>query len=112
MAVFLCDVRMQYGFAAQPQTPILRHMIEDKIFYRIHIAKFLGTVDVLSLEMRDVDDPLNGTYDELSDLPQWMQERIAMLSMLSYEPPTETVPGVGRRISEYTYWVEKPDPCD
>jgi|TARA_R110000744_G_scaffold198331_1_gene317564 hypothetical protein len=41
----------------------------------------------------------------LKDLPVWVQERIAVLDMRSYEPPTEYVTGVGRRISKDTFWI-------
>ena len=41
----------------------------------------------------------------LKDLPIWVQERIAVLDMRSYEPPTEYVTGVGRRISKDTFWI-------
>lgn len=49
-----------------------------------------------------------GKYNSFDALPSWMQERLAVLNMLSYIPPTETIPGVGRRISEYVFWVVPP----
>jgi len=63
-------------------------------------------------DITEVDESIEGTYDDLDSLPKWMQERIALLSMLSYKPPTVTVEGVGRRISKDTYWVyRRPDSC-
>lgn len=41
----------------------------------------------------------------LSDLPQWMQERVSVLSMLTERPPTSPVQGVGRRLSANVYWI-------
>lgn len=108
------DLRAQNGFFASGeslQMNALRALLKTKTYYRVAISQ-QAFVDVLSLDMQDVDDTLNGMYDDLSDLPSWMQERIAMLNMLSFKPPTETVDGVGRRITEFTYWVQKPDSCD
>lgn len=45
--------------------------------------------------------------NRLSELPQWMQERVSVLSMLSERPPTRAVVGVGRRLSDSVYWIVK-----
>lgn len=50
------------------------------------------------------DSPERVFYHE-EDLPQWIRERLAVLAMESFEPPTEDIPNVGRRISEWVYWV-------
>jgi hypothetical protein len=42
---------------------------------------------------------------DMSGLPQWMQERVAVLAMLTQAPPTKPIPGVGRRITESVYWI-------
>ena len=78
---------------------------EDNV-YRVEIA--IGFVRVLCLGMERVDACGQGVYHNLDEIPQWMQEQVAKLSMLSGVPPTENVVGVGRRISENTYWVYKP----
>ena len=78
---------------------------EDNV-YRVELAN--GFVRVLCLGIERVDACGQGVYDNLDDIPQWMQEQVAKLSMLSGVPPTENVVGVGRRISENTYWVYKP----
>lgn len=39
------------------------------------------------------------------ELPEWITRRVAVLSTMSYEPPTEWVNSIGRRISENVYWV-------
>ena len=109
LALFRHDVSTMTGYQFLIYLDKYRYLINDTLYYRVAIGKQF--IEVLSLDLETVDDDLNGMYDDLSDLPTWMQERIAMLSMLSFKPPTETVPGVGRRISEITYWVEKPDSC-
>jgi hypothetical protein len=49
-------------------------------------------------------------YDSPNELPQWMQEQVAVLSVLDpAEKPAATIPGVGRRISEDVYWVYGPE---
>ena len=82
----------------------------SKCVYRIAIHE--GRVTVFPLitpfESRDVDDLATGEYACVHDLPKWVQERLAVLMMMSYTPPTEEVEGVGRRISRNVYWVFKP----
>jgi hypothetical protein len=75
--------------------------------YRIHIDPD-NTVDVTCIGLESIDSALEGTYDSLDALPEWVQERIAVLSMLSATPPTQDIPTVGRRITNRTYWVYKP----
>ena len=41
----------------------------------------------------------------VAELPDWMTRRVAVLSTMSYEPPTEYVDKIGRRIDEYVYWI-------
>ncbi len=90
---------------------VLKNITEQKDhnIYRIHLVG--PVVSVLCLGMERVDSCLQGEYSSLDELPQWVQERIALLSMLTATPPTEEVHGVGRRISEHTYWVYRPDSC-
>jgi hypothetical protein len=86
------------------------HMVTDQhpsTIYRIHLEDE-NTVDVTCIGLESVDSALEGTYDSLDALPEWVQERIAVLSMLSATPPTQDIPSVGRRITKRTYWVYKP----
>lgn len=86
---------------------ILRMLIgehEDNI-YRVDIGPHIR---VLVFGFENVDTDVQGMYYHLDELPQWMQEQIAKLSMMSVVPPTENVEGVGRRITANTYWVYKP----
>lgn len=78
------------------------------LVYRVNVAYDEGAVSVISFGIENVDSDEDATYDSIQELPQWMQERIAVLSMMSHEPPTENVEGVGRRISKSVYWVYKP----
>jgi hypothetical protein len=81
--------------------------IKDQSYYRVHIEE--GKVRVLYFNYDKVDDQIEGEYDDIHDLPEWVQKQVAVLSMLSYNPPTPNIEGVGRRITKNTFWVEKPD---
>ena len=85
----------------------LAHMIRDEPkTYRISFNQ-KGGVEVTCFDLENVDSELEGYYDEVSALPTWVQERIAVLAVCSPNPPTPTVEGIGRRISEGIYWIYK-----
>jgi len=48
-------------------------------------------------------------YSTLDTMPNWMQDRIAVLRMMPRDPNTSVVFGVGRRIDETTFWVVAPE---
>ena len=78
---------------------------EDESIFRVQV--FGNEVRLTCFGIPKIDSPdfpREGIM-EMDDLPEWIQKRIAVLSTLSYEPPTEYVKGVGRRISRYVYWV-------
>lgn len=66
-----------------------------------------GKVVVICFGMDAFDDPLEGEYDSVDSLPQWLQERLAVLSMLPVAD-NQVVAGVGRKISDTIYWANKP----
>lgn len=78
----------------------------DDNTYRIGI--FPDGIDVICFGLESVDSQLEGHYDRIDDLPNWVKERIAVLNMIPATPPTSTVEGVGRRISAHVYWVFAP----
>jgi hypothetical protein len=46
------------------------------------------------------------SFPNVSDLPEWITKKIAVLSMCNPDDhPTPDIPGVGRRISRSVYWV-------
>ena len=77
----------------------------DDNIYRVTVNQDTGYVRVACIGLERVDAVVDGNYDSTEDLPDWMQEKLALLSMLSYVPPTEPVSGVGRRINTDIYWV-------
>jgi len=101
--------QLEYERGKYPTKQILTHMIRDEPkTYRISLND-KGGVEVVCFDLEKVDSELEGYYDEVSDLPTWVQERIAVLAVCSPEPPTPTVEGIGRRISENVYWVYNPN---
>lgn len=77
----------------------------DDNTYRIHIVGDEGPVTVVCFGMNAIDSTLEGTYDNLSSLPDWVQRKVAVLSMTSPEPPPQDVDGIGVRIDQHTYWI-------
>ena len=73
--------------------------------YRVVINDETKLVHVISFGMERVDVSPERVYNSVNDLPEWMQEGVALLMMTSAEPPTNEVDGVGRRIDETTYWL-------
>lgn len=107
-AILMSDMFMLISRTAKRTAAPLLARMDDNNAYRIDI-KSTGRIEVLCFGIESVDTELEGYYDSLQDLPKWVQERVALLSMLKSEPPTEDVEGVGRRINMSTYWVYKPN---
>jgi hypothetical protein len=81
-------------------------LASDDSIYRVSVCP--DGVDVVCFGM-GVDTIHDGHYINVDVLPKWVQERLAVLMMMTHTPPTEEVEGVGRRISRDVYWVYKPD---
>lgn len=74
---------------------------EDRLL-RITILDAEGnaSVDTIALGTHEVGIEVN-----VSDLAMDVQEKLAVLLMRSYDPPTELIEGVGRRIDKNVFWV-------
>ena len=83
----------------------IQDMPHDDNIYRVSVDQDTGYVTVACIGLESVDAIVDGNYDGINKLPDWMQEKITLLSMLSPVPPTEPVEGVGRRINADIYWV-------
>jgi hypothetical protein len=77
--------------------------VGDDNIYRVSV--FPEGVDIVCFGLDSVDSCLEGHYDDINNLPDWVKERLAILNMMSSTPPTNDVAGVGRRISGHVYWV-------
>lgn len=82
-------------------------LYDHYILFRVEIEP--SVVKMVCLDSERIDPSEEGEYNSVDDLPNWVQERLAILMMMSTEPPTQFVDGVGRRISEDVYWVFKSD---
>lgn len=51
------------------------------------------------------EDGTEHTFPSWEDLPEWMQDRIRALGMITGKPPTGWIDGIGRRMSDTVYWV-------
>lgn len=98
--------RTECGKAHNYYYPLALAVKDEPKTYRISINQ-KGGIEVVCFDLENIDSELEGYYDEVSALPVWVQERIAVLAVCSPNPPTPTVEGVGRRISENIYWVYK-----
>ena len=74
---------------------------EDKLM-RIEILDDDGNVnvDTIALGVHEVNIRVH-----VNDLSKDVQEKLAVLLMRSYEPPTEMLEGIGRRIDRTVFWV-------
>lgn len=79
--------------------------LDNDTLYRVSLDPIKNTVQISCIGMDRVDNSLDDTYVSVDDLPQWVQERIALLMMTDPTPPTKEVEGVGRRIDKYTFWI-------
>ena len=80
-------------------------MMKTEPIYRIQINED-NTVETDCFEMLDAFNPeLKKYYETLDDLPNWVQDKLAVLMLLDHTKVNEEVKGVGRRINENIYWV-------
>ena len=75
--------------------------------YRVMITPNTKVVEVVCLGIDSVDSEAEGIYSDSSQLPAWMQEKLAVLSMMKVDPPQTKVEGVGMRIDDDVFWVIK-----
>lgn len=83
-------------------------MPKNMTVYRVALHPDKPNIEVVSLGMERVDTVPDHVYDDFSQLPAWMQERLHVMAMLDDTAPTEHVTGFGRRISKYVFWLEIP----
>lgn len=104
--VYLAEIARQDIYMASAGVDGYTPPHDDKT-YRVSI--FPDGIDIICFGLDSIDSNLEGHYDHVDDLPNWVQERIAVLSMIPATPPTKEVEGIGRRISKHVYWVYSPD---
>ena len=92
-----------------PEEEINRYvaMMKDHPTYRIKIHED-SSVETTCYDLLDNFSPeLDNHYEHLDSLPEWVQNKLAVLMLLDHRVNNEEVKDVGRRISEDIYWVFK-----
>lgn len=80
----------------------------DDYTYRVNIEAD-GSIHIVCFGLPTVDSNCEGHYDKADDLPNWVQDRLAILMMTPNVKPTPDIRGVGRRISGSVFWIYAPD---
>ena len=75
--------------------------------YRVMVDDGKNCVRVQCIGMYCLDSDVEDTYSGLDKLPQWMQEKVALLMMTSYTPPTTPIEGIGQRIGANKFWIQE-----
>ena len=78
---------------------------QDDNIYRVVVYPSTKSASVSCFGMEGVDMTVEGVYDSVDELPEWIQRKLAILNMYRVKPPMRTVDGIGRRIDEDTFWV-------
>lgn len=89
---------------------LLRMVCDDQEDYpwRIVIRPSTGSVEMYYIGHLPIEGPRIKGYKTLDTAPEWVKDRVAVLSMLEPNVHTSAVFGVGRRVSEYVYWAVLP----
>lgn len=80
----------------------------DDYTYRVEINR--DRVNIICFGLPTVDANCEGEYDSVDALPNWVQERLAILMMTPNTKPTRDIPKIGRRVSGNVFWVYAPEP--
>lgn len=59
-------------------------------------------VDVVCIGMDCVDSTLKDAYDNVNELPEWVQLKIAVLMACQ---DGHTIDTIGRRVDDSTFWI-------
>lgn len=81
-------------------------LCKDDYTYRVRIEG--GVISIMCFGLPTVDSNCEGDYDGVDALPDWVQDRLAILMMTPTTRPTSDIPTVGRRISGNVFWVYAP----
>lgn len=79
-------------------------MPSSETVYRIKVHPDTNSVTMIHIGMDCLDPMPDGEYT-WDELPKWVRDKLAVLSILKLPPPPMDVDGVGQRISERVFWV-------
>lgn len=80
-------------------------LLNARDIYRVFISPRTGKAHVECVGLECNLTEIEGVYASVDELPDWVHERVMLLSMTSCEPPTKPIRGLGHRINEFTFWV-------
>jgi hypothetical protein len=86
---------------------LFNNLPDDKL-YRVCLGTNTNTIEVACIGIDRVDSGVDGVYASADELPKWLQERLAVLMVTDWRPPTVSVASIGRRIDKNTFWVVHP----
>jgi hypothetical protein len=78
--------------------------IDDDKIYRVDLSDSEKII-VISYGIDQTDSALGKMYPSVDDLPDWVQKKLAVLSLLDPSKPNGDVPEVGRRINQHIFWI-------
>lgn len=107
--VFEQELAKDTRYARVPQDEVIRilAMVQEQPIYRIRVNDDT-TVDIDCYDLLENFAPeLEKSYNSVQDLPQWVQERLAVLMLLDTSKRNEEIRGVGKRINKNIFWVFK-----
>jgi len=99
---------MTWGTRLQKVAFMSYNNVSDDKIYRVFVNKETDAIEVVYIGMDKLDEEIEGTYSNVDELPEWLQERLAVLMISRAEPPTNKIGDFGRRIDENTFWVVHP----
>lgn len=73
--------------------------------YRVEFVGDIARVGCLGIPISPHKVFGHGAEMPIADLPDWIARRVAVLHTMTYEPPTEYIDKIGRRISKNVYWI-------
>ena len=83
-------------------------MLKQEPIYRLEIHDRTGEVITDCYDLLENFAPeLKTSYDCVDELPQWVQDKLAVLMLFDHTKQNEEVENVGRRINKNIFWVFK-----
>ena len=82
-------------------------VIKEDTVYRVSVHNDDGYISVICLGTKCIDSNEVGCYSNMNDLPEWIQNRIAVLSMVK---PDDRIRNVGWKTEEGIFWLTNVQP--
>ena len=81
-----------------------RKMFNDNV-YHVYLNPDTNCIHVSCIGMNRLDTDVGGVYSSIEELPQWMQERLAVLLVVQ---PNIYYGDFGKSIDKNSFWVVQP----